>query len=69
MLSVCTDEPGSQRATVRDGEEIVVGRSVASGLRCNDPRVSKRHCVIRLEGQRILLTDSSSNGTFVCVPW
>jgi len=49
-----------------EGEELSVGRDSSNRVRLADSALSRRHCVIRREGERVLLTDLESlNGTFV----
>lgn len=59
---------GPCRGTTRplvDGE-ISVGRDQASGFCLSDPKVSRKHCVIRQEEQGYALADlESHNGTFL----
>lgn len=49
------------------GEAVVVGRSREKGCDFvfSHPRISSRHCEIRLRGGQVILTDLSQNGTFV----
>ncbi len=45
---------------------VVVGRDASADLTLEDPQVSKRHCEIRLTGDRLIVRDlGSTNGTFV----
>lgn len=45
---------------------IFVGKSEACTLRIDDPLVSRRHCAIEIDGERVRLTDlDSTNGTLV----
>ncbi len=50
-----------------DGESAVLGRSRNCNWVLPDPRnaISSRHCEIRREGDSFILTDISTNGTFV----
>ena len=46
--------------------EFVIGRAPNSSLVLSEPEVSWRHCQIRLQGARFLVTDlKSSSGTYV----
>lgn len=52
----------------RDRSTIVIGRSRSVDYRIDHPQVSGLQCTVRLEqppGTRVLVTDSSTNGTFV----
>lgn len=51
---------------VRLGEETVVGRSPECNLRIASGQVSRRHCVIKIKGPRVVVCDlGSANGTEV----
>ena len=57
---------GARRMELREGGEIVIGRSRQADLHVNSPRLSRRHCVIRFAERGLTLSDNnSSNGTFV----
>jgi hypothetical protein len=44
----------------------VVGRELASGVRLNDPRLSREHARVRFDGKRWTIDDlGSTNGTYV----
>ena len=52
----------------REKSTVVIGRSRSVDYRIDHPQVSGLQCTVRLEdppGQRVLVTDSSTNGTFV----
>lgn len=54
-----------RKLTVGPGS-IVVGRDPSSDLHLPDRKVSRRHCEIRIEAGRTIVTDlESSNGTFL----
>lgn len=44
---------------------LIIGRGSASGIVLNDTQVSRAHATLTAEGGAIVVTDSSSNGTFV----
>lgn len=45
---------------------LCLGRSDAADIKLSDPRISTRHCELRLEGGFLQVTDlNSTNGTFV----
>jgi len=49
-----------------DVATLLVGRSSATQAALNDPRVSRVHCRLRADGDRLLVNDAmSSGGTFV----
>lgn len=64
-----TKGPDTGRSLVLDWNatpEVRVGKSQASELCLSDPRVSRRHLVLRPDGDRVRLVDTaSSNGTRV----
>ena len=53
--------------TISSSGEIVIGRSAQhSNIVMDDPRISRRHCVIRFDSRKgcFYIKDTSSNGTF-----
>lgn len=49
-----------------EGQTLVLGRGQASNTQLNDPRVSRVHCVLQVDGGKVRLTDSgSAAGTLV----
>jgi serine/threonine protein kinase len=49
-----------------DGQTIVIGRGKASDTQINDPRMSRVHCQVQVDGGKTLLMDNgSSSGTLV----
>ncbi|MHB8645144.1 MAG: FHA domain-containing protein, partial [Thermomicrobiales bacterium] len=44
---------------------LIIGRGSASGIVLNDTQVSRAHATLTAEGGAVVMTDSSSNGTFV----
>jgi serine/threonine protein kinase len=49
-----------------DVDTLLVGRSSSTQAALNDPRVSRVHCQLRAEGDRLVVSDTmSSGGTFV----
>lgn len=55
---------GDNTATVEKGP-FTLGRGVKSDLRVPDSRVSRTHAVIERQGGAFVLTDSSTNGTYI----
>lgn len=47
------------------GGPLVIGRGDGAGFAINDQRVSRRHARVEWTGGQCVLTDSSSNGTWV----
>ncbi len=68
-------ESNSQQLTLRyldqelvllpTDEPLVIGRNPRASVHVNDPRVSRRHAQIEWNRSQFLLTDFSSNGTWV----
>jgi serine/threonine protein kinase len=55
-----------KRFTLREGANHILGRGQDVAYRLNDPRASRTHCEVRLEGDQVKLLDKgSSGGTFV----
>lgn len=51
---------------LKNGEALLLGRSQATQTRLSDPRVSRVHCELQVEADRVVLHDSNSaGGTFV----
>jgi Nif-specific regulatory protein len=49
-----------------DDAETIIGRDPGHRVAINDPLVSRRHCLIRNRGEKLLLSDLKSlNGTYV----
>jgi len=47
------------------GTEVTIGRS-GTDIRIDDPEVSRKHCLVKVFGDRIAIVDlGSTNGTFV----
>src|ERR1700730_16858155 len=65
QLLVVAGPDKDQAITLQAGPDLMLGRSQNSHYRLNDPRASRAHCQVLLEGDRATLIDSSSSGTFV----
>src|SRR5216683_6314137 len=49
-----------------EGETLLIGRSKATETRLTDPHVSRVHCQIQIEADRVIVNDfESAAGTFV----
>ena len=57
-------EAAAMRLEPHDGP-LIIGRGQDAGFQVNDQRVSRRHARIEWNGGQCVLTDSSSNGTWV----
>lgn len=51
----------------RDADSFVIGRDAECDLSITHHLISRRHCAIEKRGDKFVLADQSSNGTFVTV--
>ncbi len=51
----------------RDGDAVVIGRDAGCGLVIEDERASRQHCTVERRGDKFVLKDHSTNGTYVTV--
>ncbi len=51
----------------RREESITIGRDTSCQLVVQDAKASRQHCVIERRGQKFILRDHSTNGTYVAV--
>jgi adenylate cyclase len=51
----------------REGDAIVIGRDSHCGLLVNDDMASRQHCTIDRRGDKWVLKDHSTNGTYVTI--
>ena len=51
----------------REKDAVIVGREPDSGLVVDNDQVSRHHCTIERRGDKFVLTDTSSNGTYVTI--
>ncbi len=51
--------------TLEAGSELLLGRGDQCGLKINAETASRIHAVVRCHGGRLILTDRSTNGTYV----
>lgn len=47
---------------IRDGQTLVLGRGQASDTQINDPRMSRIHCRVLADGDKLILIDADSTG-------
>lgn len=64
---VVVDGPAKgEQFSIAEGKPLVIGRGSSSDTKISDPKISRVHCKLVLDGQRIHLSDAgSSGGTFV----
>ena len=58
---------GAEVVRRRERDAVIVGRDPACGLVVDDDQVSRHHCTIERRGDKFVLTDTSSNGTYVTI--
>jgi hypothetical protein len=57
---------GNAETVTLSRERTIIGRSPNADIRINDNRVSREHCKLEVEGDRVFVTDlGGSNGTWV----
>jgi|SRR5687768_2474942 len=49
----------------RDGDAVVIGREAGCGLVIADDMASRRHCTVERRGDKFVLKDHSTNGTYI----
>jgi len=66
QLVVIAGPDSGRMFSLEDGQTMVVGRGQASDTQINDPRMSRVHCQVQVDGGKTwLLDDGSSSGTLV----
>jgi len=58
---------GGEVVRRREKDAVVIGRDPACGLVVDDDQVSRHHCTIERRGDKFVITDTSSNGTYVTI--
>jgi hypothetical protein len=51
----------------RDNDSVTLGRDETSGLQIMEDKCSRHHCTIERRGDKFVLKDHSTNGTFVTI--
>lgn len=65
-LAVVAGPDKGRTFTLNVGKDLILGRSAQAHYQINDPRASRNHCVIALEGDQVNLTcNGGSGGTLV----
>jgi len=52
---------------IRNSEALTIGRDPACGIVVDGEHASRQHCVIARRNDKFVLSDKSTNGTFVTV--
>ena len=58
---------GGETVRRREKDAVVIGREHDCGLVVDNDQVSRHHCTIERRGDKFVLTDTSSNGTYVTI--
>jgi adenylate cyclase len=58
---------GAEVVRRREKDAVVIGRDPECGLVVDDDQVSRHHCTIERRGDKFVLSDTSSNGTYVTI--
>jgi len=58
---------GGEVVRRREKDAVVIGRDHDCGLVVDNDQVSRHHCTIERRGDKYVLTDTSSNGTYVTI--
>jgi class 3 adenylate cyclase len=56
---------GQTHVRRRDRDSITIGRDEGSGIQIHDDQASRLHCTIERRQDKVVLTDHSTNGTYV----
>src|SRR5438045_3869002 len=66
QLLVVSGPDAGRVMTIQAGADQMLGRASQAFYRLTDPRASRNHCQVILEGEQVTVLDnSSSSGTFV----
>jgi pSer/pThr/pTyr-binding forkhead associated (FHA) protein len=66
MLEVTFGPDKGKSFALSRGGPIPIGRGDQNRINLTDPQVSRSHCQIRIDGDRVILTDTkSATGTYV----
>ena len=58
---------GAEVVRRREKDAVIVGRDPECGLVVDNDQVSRHHCTIERRGDKYVLSDTSSNGTYVTI--
>jgi serine/threonine protein kinase len=66
FLDVISGPDAGRSLQVPDGKAVVLGRGQACELKINDPRMSRSHCTLQVDGGKLTLHDNqSTSGVFL----
>ena len=66
LLVIVAGPDKGRTFVLEDGQTLTLGRGQASDTQINDPRISRVHCRVQVDGDKTrLLDDGSSSGTFL----
>ena len=66
QLHIIAGPEQGRKFTLEDGQTLTIGRGQASDTKLNDPRMSRVHCAVSVDGGTVTVADrGSSSGTFV----
>jgi adenylate cyclase len=58
---------GKELVRRRDNDSVTLGRDESSGLQILEDKCSRHHCTIERRGDKFVLKDHSTNGTYVTI--
>lgn len=58
---------GGEVVRRREKDAVIIGRDPTSGLVVDNDQVSRHHCTIERRGDKFVIADTSSNGTYVTI--
>ena len=61
LVVVAGPDKGKQ-LTLQEGADLLLGRGERAFYRLSDPRISRAHCQVPLEGDRVTMIDTGSTG-------
>ncbi|HUG90241.1 MAG TPA: FHA domain-containing serine/threonine-protein kinase [Planctomycetaceae bacterium] len=65
-LAITSGPDQGRTVPLSDGQKILIGRGQEATLQLSDPRASRKHCQVKADGPRVVVSDAgSSSGTFV----
>ena len=67
MVMVRLKYRGKELVRRRDNDSVTLGRDETSGLVITEDKCSRHHCTIERRGDKFVLKDHSTNGTYVTI--